>query len=173
MGRIAEVLACYGELQRKNGTPPSMAEVAEHLGFLSTSTVCNYVRRLEEQGLLVRQEGARNYRVAVLEGHCGVCAQPLSGPIWAPTVEATTHIDRRALEVTAYIRKQQCLTGRSPSLREVGRHIDGSATSTAFRYAQRAVGLGLLECAPGVTRSYRAVGPAGCCGACGQALKAA
>jgi repressor LexA len=51
-----EILASLRHLGAR-GVPPTLRELADHLGYSSTSTVRYRLMKLEEKGKLVRQSG--------------------------------------------------------------------------------------------------------------------
>ncbi|MEV5950352.1 MarR family transcriptional regulator [Streptomyces sp. NPDC051993] len=62
--RQAAILAAIRNSATGSGRLPTIQEIAEAVGLASTSSVAYHLRRLEEQGVVSRMDGAsRIYRI--------------------------------------------------------------------------------------------------------------
>ena len=92
------VLQLIAERTEAEGYPPTLREIAQHLGVRSKNTVIKYLRKLEEKGYISKSEKARSIRL--LEKAADLCSGaevnlPLVGAVTAgQPVLAEENIER-------------------------------------------------------------------------------
>lgn len=62
-----EVLNYIKDFMKINAMIPTVREIGEGTNLYSTSTVQKHIKRLEEAGELIREEGGKRYRVKGIE----------------------------------------------------------------------------------------------------------
>ncbi|MFE0098888.1 LexA family protein [Streptomyces sp. NPDC059009] len=63
--RQEQIVRCIRKWVADNGEPPTLGEIAVYVGLSSRSSVHYQLKRLEEQGVVVRDERRRRaYRLA-------------------------------------------------------------------------------------------------------------
>ncbi|MFD9633689.1 LexA family protein [Streptomyces violascens] len=62
--RQAAILRCIRETVAQHGQPPTVSEIGAAVGLSSTASVAYHLRKLEDQGILIRTNGqSRAYRI--------------------------------------------------------------------------------------------------------------
>jgi SOS-response transcriptional repressor LexA len=80
------------------------------------------------------------------------------------------HGRQQTRRIAAYVAKQQREEGLPPTVREIGKAVGLSSSSTVQVYLMKALSMGLLRHVPNSARSFRIPAEPGCCAACGRAF---
>ncbi|MDZ7373536.1 MAG: transcriptional repressor LexA [candidate division KSB1 bacterium] len=120
------VLALIAERMAIDGYPPTLREIAQHLGVSSKNTVIKYLRRLEKKGYISKSEKARSIRLLEKAARFQPSPEvqlPLIGSVTAgQPVLAEENIERHVAIPRSLVRD----SGRYFLLRVTGDSMEGA-----------------------------------------------
>lgn len=120
--RKDEVYRYLRTVLRQRSTPPSVREIQSALGFRSTSTVHFYLKKLEEEGRIRRNERASRSIELVLHPFSQVAEVPLLGGVKA----GPPNLAEEAIEETLLLPRLLAAEGDCFALRVEGDSMNGA-----------------------------------------------